>query len=284
MVTKQVQRRKGKGKKVEPTEPRGQTLYGSSVCTHRGVKEVAKYGTVTVSAGSFAAVQVRYTDFDLFVALNNRPSIPPIDSDQALLRVYPVLQSAVERKPHIKIEWTDFAPPPLPATFFHDLFQQFRTGPAKKIVVYCQGGHGRTGTFIALLYHAMGKKDVVNLARDVYCKKAVESDDQMDYLRGAGCDVGNATACMYGRHGSKAYHRTAADDAFNDAVWGQKTTKLGNEHIATSSELLETYVDVQDKDTPFACIKPWDCEFEAGDPRCIHCGLTKAEKARRADL
>lgn len=52
----------------------------------------------------------------------------------------------------------------------------------KKVHVGCMGGHGRTGTVLAAIVAEMGKKDAINYVRKHYCKKAVESKEQVDFL------------------------------------------------------------------------------------------------------
>ncbi len=47
----------------------------------------------------------------------------------------------------------------------------------------CIGGHGRTGLFLAALTIVMtGEKDAITVVRSEYCKKAVESASQVDWL------------------------------------------------------------------------------------------------------
>lgn len=53
----------------------------------------------------------------------------------------------------------------------------------KKIHLGCIGGHGRTGTVLAALTKVMlGEVDAITYVRDNYCKKAVESEAQVDFL------------------------------------------------------------------------------------------------------
>ena len=53
----------------------------------------------------------------------------------------------------------------------------------KKVHVGCIGGHGRTGTVFAALVKVMtGEKDAITYVREHYCKKVVESDEQVDFL------------------------------------------------------------------------------------------------------
>lgn len=53
----------------------------------------------------------------------------------------------------------------------------------KSVFVGCIGGHGRTGLFLAALTKFMtGEKDAIKKVRKEYCKKAVESQKQIDWL------------------------------------------------------------------------------------------------------
>lgn len=53
----------------------------------------------------------------------------------------------------------------------------------KKIHAGCIGGHGRTGTFLAAVVAQMtGMADAIQYVREHYCKKAVESKEQIDFL------------------------------------------------------------------------------------------------------
>jgi len=53
----------------------------------------------------------------------------------------------------------------------------------KKVHCGCIGGHGRTGTVLAALVSVItGEKDAITYVRDNYCKKAVESVAQIEFL------------------------------------------------------------------------------------------------------
>jgi hypothetical protein len=53
----------------------------------------------------------------------------------------------------------------------------------KKVHCGCIGGHGRTGTFFAALVSVMlGEKDAIAYVRERYCKKAIESEEQIRFL------------------------------------------------------------------------------------------------------
>lgn len=73
----------------------------------------------------------------------------------------------------------------------------------KKVHAGCIGGHGRTGTFLAALVAYMtGNEDAITYVRENYCKKAVESTSQVDFLhKHYGIKkVAGSKAHLYGGH------------------------------------------------------------------------------------
>lgn len=71
------------------------------------------------------------------------------------------------------------------------------------IFVGCLSGHGRTGLFLTLLYyHLTQDKNGLYVIRERYCKKAVESVRQLNYLKEHGLFVSSSDikkATLYGR-------------------------------------------------------------------------------------
>lgn len=54
----------------------------------------------------------------------------------------------------------------------------------------CIGGHGRTGMFLAaLVYHITQRKDAIEFVRENYCKKVVETQEQVEFLVKLGMDT-----------------------------------------------------------------------------------------------
>lgn len=53
----------------------------------------------------------------------------------------------------------------------------------RKVHAGCIGGHGRTGTFFAALVTLYGEKNAINYVRTHYCLKAVESTEQVAFLK-----------------------------------------------------------------------------------------------------
>lgn len=52
----------------------------------------------------------------------------------------------------------------------------------KNVYVGCMGGYGRTGLFLALMAKTAGIKNPVAYVRDTYHNRAVETDEQLDYV------------------------------------------------------------------------------------------------------
>jgi len=52
----------------------------------------------------------------------------------------------------------------------------------KKIQVGCIGGHGRTGLLLAAIAAKLGQQDPIQWVRQHHCKKAVESQEQIEFL------------------------------------------------------------------------------------------------------
>lgn len=83
-------------------------------------------------------------------------------------------------KKTVVFKWPDFQPPP---PGFENFLRE-TVIPAlrdrKRILVFCMGGHGRTGTFLAGLLALMEPEvaDPVAEVRKRYCLRAVETKEQ----------------------------------------------------------------------------------------------------------
>ena len=91
------------------------------------------------------------------------------------------------------IQWPDREFPGLTAQFWND-FTVWAVENYTRLVVFCVGGHGRTGTALACILMAAYKnglvknkqfrnaKDVSTWVWDKYCEKAIESVAQDNYI------------------------------------------------------------------------------------------------------
>lgn len=84
----------------------------------------------------------------------------------------------------IMLSWTDGEKATLTRGSWLALVKELRT-QARDVVVYCIGGHGRTGTTLAILGSLMGAitADPIKFIRTNYCKRAIETGVQMRYIQ-----------------------------------------------------------------------------------------------------
>lgn len=85
----------------------------------------------------------------------------------------------------VLLDWPDFSTPNdmVPMIEVVDwMLDQIKDG--KKLETACMGGHGRTGTMLALLLCAQGvyPATAVERVRKTYCKEAIENAKQIDYI------------------------------------------------------------------------------------------------------
>lgn len=89
-------------------------------------------------------------------------------------------------EPSISIDWPDYGVPDLTKEDWVNLVKEIRE-LKKDVIVYCMGGHGRTGTMLCILATMMnaipGKGDIVKEVRRRYCIEAVESKAQVLYIK-----------------------------------------------------------------------------------------------------
>jgi len=87
--------------------------------------------------------------------------------------------------PHEHVAWPDFGVPSDGAalrTSLMDLLARARAG--EQVEIGCLGAHGRTGTALACLAVLTGTQPdhAVDWVRSNYCEKAVETDEQADFV------------------------------------------------------------------------------------------------------
>lgn len=85
---------------------------------------------------------------------------------------------------YVDIAWPDMnAPEDVPAKFWVELVKLIPK--ESDVLVSCQGGHGRTGSFIALMAVFIDKmkgQDAIDLVRKNYCDNAIETKSQEEYI------------------------------------------------------------------------------------------------------
>lgn len=86
--------------------------------------------------------------------------------------------------PELVIDWPDGQVPSLRRKNWCKLVADLEAFDGD-VLIHCHGGHGRTGTLLAILGHLGGPlhgKDSVKWLRSAYCAKVVETQAQITYL------------------------------------------------------------------------------------------------------
>jgi hypothetical protein len=90
------------------------------------------------------------------------------------------------RSPQVVIDWSDMKAPPVSPGFWSQFVFMTKAAGYKSVLFYCIGGHGRTGTALASILIEVGglsASDAVDWVRTKYCKHAIETQSQVDYLK-----------------------------------------------------------------------------------------------------
>jgi hypothetical protein len=173
----------GKAKKA----PKYDEKLWKKVDCHKGAVVVDKIGSVTVFAGGWSRDLV-IPPHTLVIDLTGR------EAPAAFSSVKDVSVSGWADYDIISLPVKDFGTPHVDAgwwsNFASQVIQHCLTA-GQNVLVCCDGGHGRTGTILAiLLWHWKGQPDIdmVSWVRRNYCEFAVETPAQEKYV--AACTNG----------------------------------------------------------------------------------------------
>lgn len=139
-------------------------------CKHSG--QAVTIGPYTVYAGGTTHLKPSdYLDYDTIIALEHRFILPPVFG---------------KRLDIIMASIPDFHPPPKNWKNFLEIQVIPKLKEGKKILVFCIGGHGRTGTFLASLVALIEDRketcDPIETIRRRYCQHAVETLEQAEAI------------------------------------------------------------------------------------------------------
>lgn len=209
------------------------------ICPEKPV-DVMEIGGAVVWASRWSEMDDDLT-WDLRIRLNDRfgdqsPLIVADERAQTLFATTPEL-FAVQYPPTISINWPDFGTPPLDKAWWQGLVKALSEMPKDSNVgLYCQGGHGRTGTALSILAYLSGNvpvnTDPVYWVRKNYCADAVESWAQIDYIqRLTGEEITSIPTSQIKHDKMQKAHTTSAtlmDGWEKDAggVWRKKPATL----------------------------------------------------------
>ncbi|KKL20897.1 hypothetical protein LCGC14_2450880 [marine sediment metagenome] len=158
----------------------------NSSCSHDTATRVFKAGKAHIWAGSQTELLERFGWRLVISAVGYRKfADAPLTATKSARELLPKALFDWAPPPCIGIEWPDCGIPAISPEWWDELASAIR-GLKGNIGLCCMGGHGRTGTMLAILAAKLGKVKKgdcpVAWVRGVYCKKAVESNSQLDYI------------------------------------------------------------------------------------------------------
>lgn len=230
--------------------PYTHTAHVAKPC-HEGVVGVFQKGHVAFWAGKARDVQ-QYNDWDLMICFsdressweNNDPQPYLTFNDAARKLVSPEILMAATRCPYIGINWPDFGEPDLGIAWWETLVKDIFAMDQEQVnvAVCCTGGHGRTGSALAILHHLCwpdAADDPVTMLRRIYCNNIVESQAQIRYIQEiTGRNIKAGPAWVGARGGSSYWSQYEIGEKQTEdskAQGSAAATKLAE--IQTASEL-----------------------------------------------
>src|SRR5262245_23912762 len=176
---------------------------------HIGPQRGFQVSNLTVWAASEREVG-HDLDWDLRIRIRDRYSSTDdsfVTLENGAENMFPASLAYVDLPPTINIYWPDYEAPAMGKKWWLELTKGLLELAQKEkptdMVVFCMGGHGRTGTalsILAALTGVVGKGgDPVAYVRSKHCEKAVESTIQINYIKEiTGLEFSSVSAFQYG--------------------------------------------------------------------------------------
>lgn len=161
--------------------------YKTSGCTHADVKKVFKVNAKAVLWGGAKEELLTRPGWALVISAVGFTEFSqnPLTANEGAHDLLPKELFAWSAPACVGITWPDRGVPFLNKNWWADLAGSLREVEGD-IAVCCMGGHGRTGTMLAIFASLFGKVPKsacpVDWVRSRYCDCAVESEEQMRYV------------------------------------------------------------------------------------------------------
>lgn len=163
---------------------------------HNGPNKILSNNGLEISGASLFEAEDSFYKFDLVISLGIVPNpTKKKDVSKSKLRsigLVRVIEKYIHQPEHLVLDWPDFNIPNLSKDFWVELVRVLkkkgrdrdRFNGKYKVMVHCQGGHGRTGTCLAILGTLIEgwDKDVIGKVRKLHCKNSVENKKQIGYV------------------------------------------------------------------------------------------------------
>lgn len=151
---------------------------------HSGVVEIGRVENAVICAGRDTDAIRQWGSAALYIDLQGR--ILGRIEVRCNLEAAQILDPYIATEtPSLSIDWPDYGVPHFGRKWWHKLAESIRRVEGK-VIVTCLGGHGRTGTCIAILAKLLGLVPdgacPVEWLRALYCKSVVESWSQIEYI------------------------------------------------------------------------------------------------------
>lgn len=153
-------------------------------CKHPAI-EVFTFEGVTYCGGSAIYVEdVLYSPHTLIVSLTGERRGGIMHGSEGWQNLINTFNSQPEE--WMAIKWPDMSSPNINLVgFWNGLHENAKARGITKVIFYCFGGHGRTGSALAsILVECVDytPEEAIAIIRKVYCEEAVETKSQEAYL------------------------------------------------------------------------------------------------------
>ena len=155
-------------------------------CHEEGVY-LFNVGKAQIHAGAISA-RLMKPQWDLVVNLTGTSQMSPIitgfNGAQKIAKQFIQGAPVYPGYPELVIEWSDGRTPDVTRKEWKRLITDLSVFDGR-VLIHCIGGHGRTGTLLVILSSLSGalKGDPVSWVRENYCKKTIETQEQIEYLQ-----------------------------------------------------------------------------------------------------
>ena len=162
------------------------TTQFSLACIHQGPRLAFKLDGTKIWAGPRSLALLHTWGLVVSCGMpffSDTTSLTPVSANPAAQALLPSPLYKFEPPPMLTLAWTDAGVPSLPASYWAKLLTFLREFH-QDVYFCCDGGHGRTGTALSILYGLACKKriDPVAAIRKLYCAEAVETTVQVNYI------------------------------------------------------------------------------------------------------